>query len=236
MSAKDKSKAKSSNKETLEHTEPTGRYARPPLMPETLEDLKMLGIMVGEAPLPKGAEDAWLWEEARTITGKPMHRLLLKAVRAAYQEDEMLRLCPPPSDGSEGLLRPHIKARTEIFKTICNRALKRRDSEFFRHLADCMSPQRRRNKKTAAEPTKAEVLHSYQMARGKAFLRVPVKTGDEAKIAWAQTLPSWADIREEMQRRGCLPLECSEKEQDNQRRQIERAAKALGLPLAQKRE
>ena len=200
----------------------------------------MLGFLIGESPHPPGTEDTWLWDEARTITGKPMHRLLLKCCQMARTEDEMLRIAPDPENGP-GMLGSLVKARSEVFKTICDRALKRGDVEFFRHLADCAqvvngTPQKKPNR--VAEPFKNGVIHAYELARIRAAIRKmpePINGslfGEQLK----DTRPSWIDVREEMEARKSLPPGFLDRDVESQRKQVEDALKTLALPFAQKRQ
>jgi hypothetical protein len=211
------------------------RYARPELKPETLKDLKMLGFLIGEVPPPKGSEDAWLWEQARTVTGKPMHRLLLAVSKAAMNEDAYLKIAP----GQNGLLESFAKARAEVFKAICDRALKRGDAVFFKHLAECIEVVTEPREKRPVEQFKAAVLQAYTKARIEAAMRAttpnPKQTlGDTFGAMMQITAPDWQDIREQMENQGTLPKDFLERDVDDQKRQIEKAAKSLGLPYAKK--
>lgn len=211
------------------------RYKRPDLQPQTVKDIKMLRFLIGEIPPPQGGEDAWLWEEARTYLGKPMHRLLLAVAKAGMNEDENLRIA-----GADGLLGSFTKARSEVFQAICERALKRGDAEFFRHLADCIEAIKTPRKSKAAEPFKALVLAAYKLAQIEAVKRAmpknPKNFSAEFGAMMKITVPDWQDIRDEMDKRGSLPPDFKNRDLDNQRRQIERALKSLGLPYANKRQ
>jgi hypothetical protein len=212
---------------------PSSRYSRPALNPETLEDLKMLGFLIGVVPPPLGAEDAWLWDEARTITGKPMHLLLLAVSRSAMNEDEHLNLVPDTTGARAAL---HA-ARAEVFKIICDRALKRGDVEFFKHLASCIEFNKAPLKPQPAEPFKAVVLSAYTPARCDVFATFAAALPqNERGQAWQKTAPGWLDVRDVMERQGRLPSGFLDKDWENQRRQIESALKSLGLPFTQKRQ
>lgn len=216
------------------------RYDRPALHPATLEDLKMLNFLIGEIPSPKGGEDAWLWEEARAMQGKPMHRLLLAVAKAAINEDELLQVASDPN-GGHGLLESFTKARAEVFKVICDRALKRGDGPFFKHLSECIEVTRKPRKKHPAEQFKAAVLHVYKMAQVEAAMRATKPQqkqtlGDAFGAMMQITFPDWQDIKDAMERREALPSDFLNRDIDDQKRQIERAMKSLGLPYAKKRQ
>jgi hypothetical protein len=209
------------------------RYDRPALHPATLEDLKTLNFLFGEIPPPKGGGDAWLWEEARTHQGKPMHRLLLEAARGAMAEPDM-----PPA-AADGLLESFRNARSEIFKTICDRALKRGDGEFFKHLSECIKVHSQPLTKRPVEQFKAAVLRAYKKAQIEAAMRAtrpqPSQSfGDAFGAMMNITSPDWQDIKDAMEGQKALPSDFLNRDIDDQKRQIEKALKSLGLPHAKK--
>lgn len=214
------------------------RYDRPALDPATLDDLKMLNFLIGEVPAPIGGEDAWLWDEARTQHGKPMHRLLLAAARAGKNEDELLRITSNPN-GEQGTLDSFTKAFAEVFKVICHRALKRGDVEFFKHLSECIEVTRHPRKKQSAEQFKAAVLRAYKKAQIEAAMRATkVQYGNLSGAAFGEmmkiTFPDWQDIKDSMEGQKTLPPDFLSGDIDDQKRQIEKALKSLGLPYAKK--
>jgi hypothetical protein len=214
------------------------RYDRPALHPATLEDLKMLNFLIGEVPPPKGGEDAWLWEAARAQQGKPMHRLLLVLVRGALEEDNLPKIAANPHE-EESILETFRKARSEVFKTICDRAFKRGDGAFFKHLSECIEVTRKPRKKPPVEQFKAAVLQSYKHAQIEAAMRATQpQLGQSFGNAFGAmmniTFPDWQDIKEAMEKHENLPSDFLSRDIDHQKRQIERALKSLGLPYAKK--
>lgn len=221
---------------------PRNRYARPEIKPETLKQMNLFRFLIGEAPLPEGADDAWLWEEARTVTGRPLHRYLRAMVRAAMAEEQMKRIAPDPPEGPQ-LMKHLYEARASVFQTVTDAALKRGDAAYFRHVADCIELTTHPPKREEfAESFKAAVLFSYQMARSNLLVqRNPLKdagtvSGEAGRKMWNSMIPTWLDLREAMERSGRLPNNFLKKDLENQRKQIEDTLRRLKLPFAQKRD
>ena len=130
-----------------------------------------------------------------------------------------------------------------LLQDICAGALRRRDVEFFRHLAECMEIFDRPGNLPKAARFQAEVLTAWECARVEMFMSVakdiPV---EQHRTHFAGMLPFVEDVRATLLNLGWMVMPNlddrikAERKADSQRKQIEDALKALGLPFARKRQ
>jgi hypothetical protein len=211
-------------------------HQRPDLTPETFEALKGLRS-IDDPSCPDDVEDALEWHSLHAHYGKVLHLRLWLVCQ--YIEAHIQGACYPLYSNAQQQKYEHLA--DEVLPQICAVALANKDLAFFRHLVEVMeySWEHRGGTGTSGSEFIKLIEWNIRGLYAKAWRRfVEEECRRVENKEWDKKRPvygvSWLDVLDMLKSHQNIERFAPgflARKLDDQRRQIEAALRALGLPF-----